>query len=124
MIDILIKDLDKEMQEAGVEEKDAQADYEKAMADAADKRAQDTKLAAEKEAMKAQLEVDLQTHNEGKAAAGKELGATAKYIASLHSECDWLLQHFDTRKEARTSEIEALGNAKAVLSGADFSFVQ
>merc|ERR1719359_773534 len=33
------------------------------------------------------------------------------------SECDWLLQYFDVRKEARTSEIDALGKAKAVLSG-------
>ena len=35
-----------------------------------------------------------------------------------------LLQYFGVRKEARTSEIDALGKAKAVLSGADFSFVQ
>merc|ERR1712087_737459 len=37
MIDLLIKDLDKELQEAGVNEKDAQAAYEKTMAEAAAK---------------------------------------------------------------------------------------
>jgi len=47
-----------------------------------------------------------------------------KYIQSLHGECDWLLKNFDVRKEARASEIDALGKAKAVLSGADFSFLQ
>ena len=41
------------------------------------------------------------------------------------SSCyDWLLQYFDVRAEARKSEIESLTTAKAVLSGADFSFVQ
>merc|ERR1712203_504261 len=47
-----------------------------------------------------------------------------KYIAPLHAECDWLLKYFDVRKEARASEMDALGKAKAVLSGADFSFLQ
>ena len=32
--------------------------------------------------------------------------------------------YYDIRKEARTSEVEALGKAKAVLSGADFALVQ
>lgn len=50
--------------------------------------------------------------------------ATEQYIHSLHAECDWLVKYFDVRKEARASEIDALGNAKAVLSGADYSLVQ
>merc|ERR1719343_1346699 len=41
MIDLLVKDLDKEMSEAKVMEKDAQADYETMLADAAAKRAAD-----------------------------------------------------------------------------------
>jgi hypothetical protein len=39
MLDMLVKDLDKEMTVAEAEEKDAQGDYEKAMKDSADKRA-------------------------------------------------------------------------------------
>ena len=50
--------------------------------------------------------------------------ATEEYISQLHAECDWLIQYFDVRKEARTGEIDALGKAKAVLSGADFSLGQ
>ena len=33
-------------------------------------------------------------------------------------------KYFDMRKEARDGEIYALGKAKAVLSGADYSLVQ
>jgi hypothetical protein len=55
---------------------------------------------------------------------GKMTESMAKMEAlqGLHQECDWLVQNFDVRKKARTSEVENLNNAKAVLSGADFSF--
>jgi len=49
---------------------------------------------------------------------------TAKYIGGLHEECDWLLKYYGERKSARSGEIDALGKAKAVLSGADYSLVQ
>jgi septal ring factor EnvC (AmiA/AmiB activator) len=124
MVDLLIKDLDKELQEAGQAEKDAQADYEVAMKDAAEQRVTDTHTLADKETAKADTEGMLQTHKDGHVSATKELMATQHVIMQLHNECDWLLQYFDARKEARSAEIEALGKAKAVLSGADFSFLQ
>jgi len=124
MIDLLIKDLDKEMQEAEVEEKDAQKEYEKMMSDSATKRAEDSKAITDKTAMKAQLETELEESKEGKISTTKELMATLEYMSSLHKECDWLLKNYDVRKDARASEVDALGKAKAVLSGADFSLIQ
>merc|ERR1719191_2231621 len=124
MIDLLVKDLDKEMTVAKTEEKDAQADYEQFMKDSSAKRADDSKSLADKEAALADLKATLEKSTDGHASATKELAATAQYIQSLHNECDWLLQYFEVRKEARTSEIDALGKAKAVLSGADYSLVQ
>jgi len=124
MMDMLIKDLEKEMQIAETAEKDAQADYEKAMEDAATKRADDSKTLQDKEAAKAETEAALQEHKDSHASHSKELMGVEKYIASLHADCDWLIQYYDMRKEARTSEIEALGKAKDVLNGADYSLVQ
>jgi chromosome segregation ATPase len=124
MIDLLIKDLDKEMTVATTEEKDAQSDYETFMRDSAEKRAQDAKNLADKEGALADAQAALEKHTDEKSSTTKELGATLQYIQSLHSECDWLLQYFEVRKEARASEIDALGKAKAVLSGADYSLVQ
>merc|ERR1719473_326356 len=121
MIDLLVKDLDKEMTEAETGEKDAQADYEQMLDDAAAKRAADSKALTEKGTAKSEVEGDLQDHKDSKAATGKELMATHEVIDGLHGECDWLLQYFDARRSARTAEIDALVNAKAVLSGADFS---
>ena len=105
-------------------EKEAQKDYEALMADAKAKRSADSKSVSQKEQTKADLEGELQNHKNAKAEATQELAATAEYIAGLHAECDWLLEHHDARKSARAGEVESLNNAKAVLAGADYSLVQ
>merc|ERR1712060_388759 len=124
MVDLLVKDLDKELQEAAVEEADAQKEYEEMMAESATKRADDSKAVSDKTAMKASEEEALIAEQETKAATEKELMATLELIHSLHGECDWLLKYFDARAEARAGEVDALGKAKAVLSGADYSLLQ
>lgn len=40
-------------------------------------------------------------------------------LATLHADCDWLLNNYQTRKDARVSEIESLKTASLVLKGAD-----
>merc|ERR1719203_1499218 len=112
------------MTEAKTQERDSQADYEQTMKDSAEKRALDSKALTDKASAKAEAEAGLETNKEEKAATTKELMATLSYIQSLHAECDWLLQYFDVRKEARTGEIDSLTAAKATLSGADFSLLQ
>jgi len=124
MIDLLIRDLDKEMTEAEADEKHSQADYEKTMSESVKKRAADSKLLAEKSAARADAESELQMRKEARDGSVKEHMATGSYIASLHSECDWLVQYYDVRKEARAGEVDSLQKAKAVLSGADFALVQ
>merc|ERR1719247_3244187 len=124
MIDTMIADLTKEMTQAEAEEKAGQADYETTMKDSAEKRATDSKSLADKGKAKAEMTADVEAHTEEKAATTKTLMATEEYISSLHAECDWLLQYFEVRKEARAGEISSLENAKAVLSGADFSLVE
>merc|ERR1719416_371483 len=113
MIDLLVADLDKEMTEAETDEKNAQAEYEIMMQNSAEKRTTDSKALAQKVSTKADTESALQDASAHLADEQKELGATEKYIMSLHEECDWLLKYFD-----------ALKKAKAVLSGSDYSFLQ
>jgi chromosome segregation ATPase len=124
MIDVIIGDIDKEMTASKTEEEDAQQDYEAMMAKAADKRAQDSKSVTEKNSAKAATEEALQAEKDKKKGNEKELMMTSKTIVNLHGECDWLIKYYDVRRSARNDEIDALGKAKAVLNGADFSFVQ
>jgi len=121
MIDLLVKDLDKEMQVADVNEKDAQKDYETLMAQAAAKRAEDSKASTNKAAAKAEEEEMLGAEKDKKEKTTQELMNVMEEIKNLHGECDWLVKYWEARKEARTGEIESLGKARAVLSGADFS---
>merc|ERR1719352_1656761 len=102
MIDLLIRDLDKEMDEARVEENEAQKDYEEMMDDSAKKRAADRKSIAAKEAAKAEAEEGKVAAEGSKMAEFKELTATKQYESQLHSECDWLIQNFDLRKSMRS----------------------
>jgi len=39
---------------------------------------------------------------------------------ALHEGCDFTLDNFEVRQEAREGEVEALKQAKAIFSGAGF----
>merc|ERR1711920_323922 len=124
MINMLKADLAKEIQETEVNEKESQSEYETFMADSAAKRADDTKAIADKEAAKADLGAEVEKLTAENGATMKEAMATAESIKDLHLDCDWLLANFQARKDARAGEVESLKNAKAVLSGADYSLLQ
>jgi len=124
MMDGLVAELDKEMTEAEMEEKDAQGDYENFMADSTAKRAEDTKTLGDKQGTLAELDTELNASKDAHSDATEDLNAVKKYIADLHADCDFLLQNYDLRREARSGEIDALKKAKAVLNGADYSLLQ
>jgi len=121
MMDLMIKDLDKEVTESEVEEKDSQKDYEQFMTDAQNKRAQDSKAITDKTAAQAESESQLETDKDSLKSTQIQLMENEKMIGSLHAECDWLIRYYDLRQEARTGEIDALSKAKDVLKGADYS---
>merc|ERR1719233_1268657 len=124
MIDMLANDLKKDTQEAEMEEKDSQEEYEELMADSKKKRAADSKSITTKETAKAEADEAAETAKENLASGNAELKATNDYIQNLHGECDFLVENYDFRKEARAEEVDSLKKAKAVLSGADYSFLQ
>jgi len=124
MMDTMIGDLDKEMQEVEVDEKNAQEEYEQLLKDSADKRSTDSKAIDDKESAKADLEAKLLKDKESKTSTIKEAMATHEFLGDVHADCDWLLSNFEARKQARAGEIDALTKGKAVLSGADFSLLQ
>merc|ERR1719223_586103 len=124
LIEFLIKDLKKEITEATTDEKNSQADYEALMIDSAAKRVTYTRSLTVKTTSKADMESEKQTRVEEKGAGIEEFIALEKYYGCLHGECDWLLQYFDVRKQARADEVDSLKRAKAVLSGTDYSLIQ
>jgi hypothetical protein len=121
LLDRLMNDLKMEMKEDDMEEETAQKDYEELMAKSADKRAMMSKRIVEKEGELAGTEERLAKAKKTNKAQKADLMDLGEYVASLHGTCDFLLQNFDKRKDARSNEIDAIKKAKAVLSGADFT---
>jgi len=122
LMDMMQKDLHSDMKDAEADEGMAQKEYETLMADSAGSRAQSAKSITDKEASKAELETKLQETKESKALTVESLEDINLTIGHLHSSCDFILENYDTRKEARTNEAESLKNSKSVLAGADLGF--
>jgi len=68
-------------------------------------------------AQKAKTEASLVTNGQETDQAKVDLDNLAASATALHGGCDFLMNNFDVRQEARDQEIEALKQAKAVLSG-------
>merc|ERR1719269_85589 len=71
-------------------------------------------LKAEAEGVKTEKEEELET-------TMKNLEQLSNTNADLHKDCDFTIKNFDIRQTARDQEIEALKQAKAILSGSKFS---
>ena len=69
---------------------------------------------------KAKAESDLVEAEEGLESTMLELEQLSNYNAELHQSCDFVMKNFEVRQTARSEEMEALKQAKAILSGAKF----
>merc|ERR1719235_1980951 len=111
LMDMMVREIETDMKDAEYEEKTAQADYGKLMADSEETRAANSKGITTKNAAKATLEGKLEAEKGVLADTKEDLSLIATTLSDLHAQCDFLLQNYDLRKEARTNEIESLKNA-------------
>jgi len=106
-------------------EEDAQKAYEDFVKETNASIEAKSKDIVDKSETKAKAEADLVEAKETKEATMLELEQLSNYNAELHQSCDFILKNFDVRQTARDEEVEALRQAKAILSGADFqAFLQ
>lgn len=121
LMDMLVRELEASLAESQHEEKAAQTDYTELMADSQATRAADLKSVTDKEAAKAGLQSKLTDLTEAKHLTMEELENINAYVSELHGSCDFILENFKLRQDARGNEIESLKNAKAVLAGASYA---
>jgi len=69
---------------------------------------------------KAKAGADLTETEQAHESVQLELEQLSNYNGQLHTSCDFVIKNFDARQTGRDEEIEALKQAKAILSGADF----
>merc|ERR1719217_1742575 len=120
LMDMMVKEIETDMKDAAYEEKTAQSDYAKLMSESEETRAANSKGIITKTSSKATLEAKLDAAKDAFTAVSTDLDLIAATLGDLHMQCDFLLQNYDLRKEARTNEVESLKTAKAILSGANF----
>jgi len=120
MIQTIIDDAKKLEADSIRAEEEAQKAYEDMVNETNASIDKKTKEQANKAEEVAKAEGNLNQANSDKEAALLELEELANYKAELHQSCDFIVKNFETRQTARDEEIEALKQAKAILSGAKF----
>jgi len=121
MLEKLISEARELMAESKTSENGAQKAYEQTVRDtngavAALQKEVVTKSKAKARATKDKLQAESDLGD-----TVVELEDLSKMKIDLHAECDYQLKNFDTRQDARSQEIEALQQAKQILSGASMS---
>merc|ERR1719263_1447838 len=114
LMDMMMNDLKTEHTEAEHAEEMAQKDYENLMAASQKTRATNAESITEKESAASEWTENIENAKTEQASTTDALAKLKEYIAGLHSSCDFLMENYGARKEARTNEIEGLKNAKSV----------
>merc|ERR1719281_1982989 len=117
LIEQIIEDSKKTEAEEVKGEAAAQAGYETFIKDANAEIATLSTLINEKTKAIEGAKLETQTAKGDLEATEAELQSLAAYLADLHGQCDFIVKNFDIRQKARLNEIEAIGQAKAILSG-------
>mmetsp|Transcript_144949 Transcript_144949/g.263570 ORF Transcript_144949/g.263570 Transcript_144949/m.263570 type:complete len:761 (-) Transcript_144949:73-2355(-) len=103
--------------EAVAGEEKSQADYETFVKDSNAVIASLTEAIASKTASSTQADEDSALAKSDLGTTEDELASLEERKANLHGECDWVMKNFEIRQKARLEEIDAILQAKYILSG-------
>jgi len=117
MIEQIVEDSKATEADAISTEKEAQANYETFVKDSNNLIKELTDAITEKTDGIASSKTEAENAKSDHTATVEELELLAEHKAELHGQCDFTLSNFDIRQKARLQEIEAIGQAKAILSG-------
>jgi len=117
MLDTVMADSKKMENDAIRSEQDAAASYEMFMKDSNKSIAQMLRANVNMSEEKAKSEEAISRDEKDLKATMKTLESLNEELGDLHRSCDFVLKNFDARQKARGLEIDALREAKAILSG-------
>merc|ERR1719217_1580332 len=117
MLQSVLHDSEMAEAEASTSERDAQRSYEDFMQDSNKGIDQRLRTITNKTEEKAKADEEKTMAEGDHAQAMQALESLNNYKNQLHDDCDFILRNFEVRQEARAQEMDALGQAKAILSG-------
>jgi len=121
LIQMIIEEAKRADEAAVKDEQGAQTAYASLVSETNNSLAANSKEIVNKSEAKAQADMDHETAKQDLDTTMAALETLSSYNGQLHTDCDYILKNFDLRQTARQAEIDAIVEAKAILSGADFS---
>jgi len=118
MLEEVLADTKKTEDEAMASEADSQSAYENFMKDSNKSIKKTTQSVSDMTGSRAAAKEELSMAKTDFGQTMTELEGLDQTNADLHKSCDFTLQNFDARQKARAAEMDALAEAKSILSGA------
>jgi len=118
MLEEVIADVKKTVDQAMASEQDSQSAYENFMKDTNKSLKKTSQSISDMSGAKAGAKEDLSMAKTDFKQTMTDLENLDGTNADIHGACDYLLKNFDVRQSARAAEMDALAEAKAILSGA------
>jgi hypothetical protein len=121
MLATIISDAESVESQLKITEQDEQKDYSEFVVETT-ASIESTRVSIEdKEERTAQAEGEKSETEESQLANKAALAELNELLSATHTDCDWILKYFDLRQKSRAEEMDAIKEAKAILSGANFS---
>jgi chromosome segregation ATPase len=121
LLDMIIADTKRTVEELNADEQQSQADYGEFVSTTTASVQADREAIAEKEEQLASAKSEKSETEESQMANQGSLDKLADLLTGIHNQCDFVLKYFDIRQKSRSEEMEAIEEAKAILSGANFA---
>jgi len=121
LIHSLVVEFEKEISVVQLEERKSQASYEETVHINRERSHEYEVMVAQKTEQTVARTADVVRAQELESTIKTELVNAQEFEKSLVTECDWLVQNYDLRRQGRRNEIDSLTKAKSVLKGSDAS---
>jgi len=103
------------------EEQQSQSEYASLVSTTTASIQADRDAILEKEKQVASSSSEKSYNEEATLANDSELAKLNDLLKATHLDCDFVVKYFDVRQKARAEELDAIAEAKAILSGANFA---
>jgi len=121
LLSLIIEDAGRTDAEMKASEQQSQNDYASQVAATTASIEADRAAIAETEKQKASAQGELSETEASELANTLSLDKLNELLGNYHNECDYIIKYFDIRQQSRAEEIDAIEEAKAILSGSNFA---
>jgi len=121
MLATIVSDAQGVEAELEINEQNEQKNYAEFVASTTASIQADRDATVQKQEQSAQASGEKSETEEAQLANDGSLAELNQLLTATHTDCDWILKYFDIRQQSRKDEMNAIEEAKAILSGANFA---